>query len=99
MRHIHHTKQVDNNIVDSLLLCEHLWVSSFITKDPAFLLLDCLAKGDTTALSNTVGGLCLHVTVSDDLLKYVDYPDLLLAHIAGYCVENNPRALLSRLSS
>lgn len=94
-RHIEHAKQVDRNCADALLLCGQLWAASMITKDPDFLRLECLTKREATVVANSMDGLCRHVTaISDDLLKGVDYPDLLLAPIAGDWVRHNSRAML-----
>lgn len=93
--HIGRALTVDKGCADSLSLCGQLWAGSIISKDANFLRLRCVSAEEATSVSRAVGGLCDRITaIVDPLLKGIDYPDHILAPIAGDWVKHNSRAML-----
>lgn len=95
MSHVRNALRKEKTCGDALTLCGKLWVANVIAEDANFLRLDCISRAESSSVVDTIDGLCERVTaISRRLLDAVDYPDWILAPIAGDYVKHNSRAML-----
>lgn len=95
LSHVKKAMQKETTCGDALTLCGKLWAAVVISEDGNFLRLDCISREEASTVVDSIDELCERVTaISRRLLDAVDYPDWILAPIAGDYVKHNSRAML-----
>lgn len=95
LSHVEIALREDRGCGDALTLCGKLWMADMISKDMDFLRLSCISRAEANHILDAIDPLCERVTaISSRLLDAIDYPDWILAPIAGDYVKHNSRAML-----
>lgn len=94
-QHIKIASSKGGNCDSILRLCGLLWAANEIDKDPSFLLLGCISKEYAKLIRETIPELCARLCKSAKALTdSFQFPDHILAPIAGDYVGHNSRAKL-----
>lgn len=95
VKHCERAEQVDGKCADTLRLCGRLWGLVEIDGDPDFLRLGCVDKRVVETMSGEIATLCGRLSmIADELVDAFDFPEHLLAPIAGDYVDYYSRARL-----
>ncbi len=93
--HCEQVSTVDKKCARVLEFCGMLWVADVVDSDPAFLRLGCISRAFANFVSDAVPEMCFKLSaVAKELTDAFDFPDHLLAPIAGDYVAHNSRARL-----
>lgn len=93
--HVQRAGQAGGGCGEALRLCGRLWAADVISSDAAFLRLGCINADQARDVHRQVPVLCANMaSIASDLVDAFEFPDHLLAPIAGDFVSHNSRAKL-----